>query len=158
MLKFTKKQNFKNGLIEELPDIIYKANIQGMIWELKREVWSFIPMIVQKIRYNLVCGNIIKETNIIEGSWPVTRRGFELMIEQIIADIKPTEDREIKLLEHTLNIFGFENKDYKSPLDLWRDNPEKMPKNLEYTFQEISEWEELSKKEKEEFIIKKINN
>ena len=102
---------FKKGSVEDIPDIVYKANIQGMIWELKREVWSFIPMIVQKIRYNLVCGNIIKETNIIEGSWPVTRRGFELMIEQIITNIEPTEDREIKLLEHTLNIFGFEKKD-----------------------------------------------
>ena len=105
---FTKKYNLKKGKIEDMPDIVYKANIQGMIWELKKEVWAFIPKIVRIIRYNIACGKF-KETNVIEDSWPVTRRGFELMIEKIIANIEPTEDREIKLFEHTLNIFGFEN-------------------------------------------------
>jgi len=100
---------FKKGSVEDIPDIVYKANIQGMIWELKKEVWAFIPIIVKKIRLNHAYGLI--KANVLEDFWNVTRRGFELMIEQIITNIEPTEDREIKLLEHTLNIFGFEKKD-----------------------------------------------
>ena len=38
------------------------------------------------------------------------------MIELIITNIEPIENREIKLLEHTLNIFGIENKDNENYL------------------------------------------
>ena len=34
---------FRKESAEDIPNIIYKVNINGMIWELKKEIWVYIP-------------------------------------------------------------------------------------------------------------------